>query len=411
VTGPEKLDVGAALSQLGADVRRTVARPAASGLRRRAERQRLVRRATGAVAVAMVVGLVSVGTVTLARGQSAPVPPTGPDPSVTAPTPTGSPTPRPRPSRPVPDWSYQPVTDPIGSTLWVRATVTLPEQQGCPSGEVTLSGWSGGAESATFPRVTVNPEDVRYGDLTGDGQPEAIIEAACWADAEASGEGEGQLLVVRRDGSRLVALGWVGPRGAVFVDRWVDDGLLHVDARPWQQDWGHRLGATLAYRWTGTAFAEAGGAPGLVPTPGGVGPAIDLRRAAGWIGCPAAVLNFDAAGAAQAAGTSWDLTQPDSSEEIPHPIDLTGRGARATLALVTCGRTASSPAGSGRGAVVLLVARPDGSYEAVDALPPPDGEITGWRWNYGTLYLRHAAAGTEDREVYFEWNGEYFQES
>nr|MDT0657822.1 hypothetical protein [Micromonospora sp. DSM 115978] len=411
MTEPDRCDIGTALARLGADVRQVVPRPPASSLRRRAERQQRTRRLTAAAAVAALVGLVSVGTVTLTGGEAAPVPPIGPDPSVTA-QPTGPPPPpRPRPARSVPPRSTPLVTDPIASTSWAGATVTLPAHEGCPSGAATLADWS--APAATFPRVTVDTERVRYGDLTGDGLPEAVLQANCWPDAEASGDGEGQLLVVRRDGAGLVALGWVGPRGALYVDHRVDGGVLSVDVRPWQEDWGHRLGMLRSYRWDGVAFSEVAGVDGIVPAAGAPGRAVDLRPVADWMGCPPAVPTFGPDGTAIAAGVVWDLVQPTGPVDTdPHPVDLTGGGEHGLLVQVGCGRFGPDRIGDaslvgGRAALVLLVPRSDGAFVAVDALPPPSGDILGWNWQEGALSLRY---GDPELKQHYVWNGEYFQE-
>jgi hypothetical protein len=220
--------IGASLAGLGAEVRRVVTPPPAGAVRRRAEHQQRVRRTAAVALAAAAVLAISVGAISVVRGSAAP-----PPPPATTQTPSPSPSSSPRPS-PKP-WPVQKVTDPIAATNWAKATITLPEQDGCPSGRVRFApGGDGGGRSSGLPQAQlVGFSGIAYGDLTGDGRPEAIMWGQCKQYAEDSGDGKDHLLVVTREGEQLRALGWVGPRGSIFVDFWVEDGVLYTDVHPW----------------------------------------------------------------------------------------------------------------------------------------------------------------------------------
>lgn len=422
--GPEEIGIADALSALRAQVRRTVGQPAASALRRRAERQRRVRRATRAVATAVAVVVIICG-VGLARDAVQGPPPLPPVASETA-TPSASAAPQPRPSRPVPRWTTHPVNDPIAAIDWYRTTIELPAQPGCPSGAVRLRPGEGGVGAdapvgpSGWPRIMLDPGTVVFGDLTGDGRPEAILAAGCSSSEEESGDGEGQLLVVTREGDRLRALGWVGPRGAIYVGWWVAAGRLYLDVHPWHTDWGYSLGAAQAYHWLGGRFVPIDVRqefPGIVPA-AGRGPAVDLAAVSDRTGCPAAVVRFGPDGRAEAGGTTWDLVQPQAPDGLPHLIELNpgdplGDPAftprRRVLVAITCGRPADGSPGDTT-AVVLIGPGPDGSLRALDAVrPPADTRLDGWTYRAGVLSLFVAPDGGALREQRWTWNGEYFQ--
>ncbi|GAB3838647.1 hypothetical protein [Dactylosporangium cerinum] len=295
---------------------------------------------------------------------------------------------------------------------WRTATITFAAHQGCPSGPVTFRTAPFKGDDAatvgpsTYPRMTLEADRVSYGDVTGDGQAEAFVLATCWQTEEDSGDGQGELLAVRRDGTTLRALGWAGPRGALFSDHWVAGGLLVTDVKPVYVNWGYRLGAARAYRWNGQAFTEVAesGYPGMVPGDGATGPAVDLTRVAGLTGCPAATVRFDPGG--RAGG--WDVMQPAGPDHLRHLVDLDGDGRRRLLIAVTCGRDDTHP---GRSFAAVLDPQTDGSFIAVDAVLPPAGmSVSGWTAEAGTLTLQVApAAGGTVQELRYTWNGEYFQ--
>jgi hypothetical protein len=406
------LDLGATMSRLRKDVRRNVPAPPAGQVRQRAEHRLRVRRIATALGAAAFVGIVLIGG-GLVWQSATPAPP---HPGNTT-TPTNSPAPDPRPSKSIPPWPTQRPQGAIAGTDWEQATITLPDHPGCPSGPVTFrrEEFKGGTEvigPASYPRVIIGASSIVYGDLTGDGEPEAVLGASCWQGEEDSGDGEGQLLVIRRFNGILTAMGWAGPRGAIYTDFWVADHRLNVEARPWHDDWGYQLGSALAYEWDGRILAEVGdsGFTGLLPLRPNLGPVIDVTPVAALIGCPAATLRFPSDGRTTAAGTSWDLAQPTLPENDPYLVDLDGDGERRVLAVFTCGRPLSGPP-PGTSFVAVLQPRTDGSYVAIDAIPIADGWIIrGWRYatGYLTLELWRDEVTQEPR---YAWNGEYFQEA
>src|SRR6266508_2360272 len=269
------------LRGLRAAVERVVTPPPAAAIRawagRSSFRPKVV---TGLVAAAAVIAVVAGATAAVrafsARGNADPAGPPASTPTV------------PTSHRP-PSWP-PPLTDPIARVDWKRAVIDVPASVGrsglCPTGRLRLSGGA----SAGWPRLVLGVPEPQpaYGDLTGDGRPEAVVYAECLGSAEDSGDGEGQLIVFAREADgTLRALGWAGERGAVYAGFWVTGGTLYADAHPWYTDWGYSLGAALAYRWSGSAFTRVdSGYPGLQPVGSGPGPEIDLGPVAERLGCP-----------------------------------------------------------------------------------------------------------------------------
>lgn len=417
--GPD-VEVGRALAELRAGVAGTINRPVASAVRAHAEHRVRVRRTVSAVAVAVAVVAVAATGVVLTRGTAQPpvfppaATPTGimpgtPDPSSTAtrrPTsaPSGSASPPPQ------------AADPMTKVDWTTAEITIPEEPGCPLGAVQLrldagNGFAYGPTS--YPRVSINHATVGYGDVTGDGRMEAILDAGCQADAENSGDGKGRLLVVtRQPNGTLVGLGWAGVPGAIFAESWASGGTLFTDMHPWHQDWGYRLGAVRAYRLSGGTFTEVETTtdyPALVLSKLAEGPEVDLTAVADRLGCPGTVLRFDPQGRASGAGTTWDLGQPEAPDMSPHLADLDGNGTRRMLVVMTCGRPAD---GVGGVSSLVVLDRAGDGFRAVDALRPPAGmSLGGWRYAAGALTLSLAPdGGGEVSERRYRWTDSRFQE-
>jgi hypothetical protein len=413
---PER-ELSRALSDLRDAVRRQAGpAPAAAILRRWAERRQRARRAASAVAAAAAVTAIVVGGVSVVRGDALPQPepathsPVAPTPSPGGATPSPVALPSAEPVRP---------DDPIVGVSWRTATITVPPHPGCPDGSVRLRQESDYVEEAsgptTFPRMTVDLTAVRYGDLTGDGLAEAILEATCLGDSEGSGDGEGQLLVVRRaSGGRLTALGWVGPRGGLYSERWVAAGTLYVDVKPWHTDWGYSLGAVRAYRWqVAKGFAEVDTVrefPGLIPVTNRPGAPVDLTPVADRLACPTKlkpgesglVLRLDGTGAAEAGGTQWSAVQPTAPDWLPHVIHIDGR-PRLVVALYC---DVADPA-EGRLNLAVLERAGDG-YRALDVVVPEDpARVLEWRYVDGRLTLMVGEGGTE---VPYRWTGTRFAE-
>jgi hypothetical protein len=409
------------LSRALADLRDAVHRragtpPAAARLRRLAERQRRARRAASVLAAAVAVTAVVAGGVTLVRGEALPPPQPG---ESSTPTPRRSPVPSPTPSSP-PRTPATPVTaDPITRVNWSKATIELAEHPGCPRGTVKLrpvpyfpeaTGAAGGRQ------LMIGLDDVAYGDLTGDGRAEAVLKGTCRQDAEDSGDGQGQLLVVRRgDRDKLTGLGWAGPRGEAITGWWVAGGLLYADAKPHYKDWDYSLGAALAYRWTASGFTEVDVSeefPGLVPVAGRAGVPADLTPVVDRLACrdgdvpdrSSVMLRLDAGGKGAAGGTTWDAGQPLTPDTLPHLVDLDGDGRRRLMVALYCG---GADAETGPANLVVLERSADGYRAITVVIPEPGPRFHEWRWRLDqrvlSLFIGEGAA-----ESRYRWNGRTF---
>jgi hypothetical protein len=390
---------------------RTELSPAAPGaVRVPGNPRRRVRRTSTALIAAAATLVVVIGGANLVRGTgSPPMPPADIPSSSASPTPAG---PSPRTSRSVAPWPA-PLDDPIAEVDWARATVQMPVHHGCPAGRYEFHAGDERVAARDYPRAISDPDRIAYGDLTGDGRPEAVLSVSCFADPEDSGDGQGQLLIVTRRSDRLVGLAWVGPRGGLYPEFWVSDGQLLADVHPWHTGWGYRLGQVKGWRWDGASpvslDTDARYRPLIGDAAVTLGPQIDLRGVAGAMACPATALRFDREGFAQGAGARWDLEQPASPDDLPHWVDLQGDGRRHLVVAVGCNWAADGPDASTR-AVVVLERTGDG-YRALDALAAPQGMTqAGWGYNRGVLTLHVApAAGGNMIDVPYTWNGSYFQ--
>jgi hypothetical protein len=414
----EDRDVGAALRELGDAVARSVTAPPPATVRALAMRWRPVRPATTRTVIALVaagaVVAVVVGMTAVVRERLSPPPPIGwPSPSGTA-----------RPVLPVPTRPSTPVSDPIASVHWAGAgpvslvVPTHPDPDAdCPSGKQDL--WS--KRPARYPGIVSGSAEGQanpvYGDLTGDGRPEAVLHVSCLLSQEDSGDGRGQLLVVTRDpDGTLRGLGWVGPRGAFYPGFWVADGTVYVDAKPWFTDWGYGMGDVLAYRWDGGRFVTVdSGYRGIQALPDRVQAAarMDLRPVAGLLACPApAVVGLPARQGRQpdlpnptgviVGSYFYDFAPPETADYFQHWVDLAGDGHRFLLVPFSC-RGEGLPQYHhilSRGILVLDRAGED--LRAVDFVPVPvPDELDGWAFENGLL--------TVNGDETWVWNGHYFQ--
>jgi hypothetical protein len=327
------------------------------------------------------------------------------------------------PPRPNPE-----ITDKIAAVDWdgpAPVTMVLPEHPepaaNCRSGDVDLIV---GEVSGPYPIVMLaSPAGADYpvfGDLTGDGRPEAVVWAQCLFDPQDSGDGAGQLLVVsRQDDGALRALAWVGPRGALYPTFWVANGTLFADARPWHNDWGYGMGDVLAYRWNGDRFVTVdSGYRGIQAFPGRPATSIDLRAVAGLLACPGpAGLSLAAASPPDPAPTEvvvdgyrYDFASPVYPDGLPHWVDLAGDGDLFLLVPLVCRRDGSDAVLS-QGVLVLA---PSGDVaRAVDFVPlGTEYNLGGWTSDRGRLEVdAYRADGTQvdDPAHDWVWNGRYFQ--
>ena len=397
MTEPRQIET--ALRELRVAVARVVTPPPPATIRARAKRHIPRQVITGLVAAASVAAIL-VGAVAVVRDTASAPPPGG------EPTPSVSPTLLVRPTRPLPSRPPATVNDPIAGTDWPNATITVSRHPDpavrCPSGRVQLRG----GESTGWPRVTLDLP--AYGDLTGDGRPEAVLRAHCTADVEDSGDGTGQLLVVTREsGGTLRAFGWVGPRGALYPEFWVAGGVLYADAHPWHTNWGYELGAVLAYRWQGGTFA---------PVDSGHRPLaeVDLSTVAGWIGCPGARVQLGPESTAVRDGFVFDFTQPIQPIDVTLRPDLDGTGNGQYLMVgVTCYPSGTRPDNApptGQG-LLVLVSNGD-TYRTADLVPVDPEHIIG-RWTFAgaelTIERYERSSGELVPPDVWYWNGTNFQ--
>jgi hypothetical protein len=405
--------------------------PPAAAIRSRAEHQVRVRRTTTALLAAAAVAVVAVGGGAALR-DSAPPRPVPPGETAT-PTPGPSVTDNRRPTKPVPTTRANAISDPIGKVNWLSATIDIPRENGCPVGDVRFrlqpndvippptptNAWSGEA----FPRIYLYSSTVAYGDLLGDGRPEAVIVASCLADREDSGDGSGRLLVVTRESSgKLRGVAWVGQRGAIYNGQWITQRRLYTDTAPWHVPWDYSIGQARAYEWGGDRFVERDVRdefPGLVPVGSRPGTPVDLSSVTALLRCAAgtvlpagsglADMRFDAQSRAIVDGVTWSAQQRLGPDTLQHLVDLDGDGRRRLLLELSCGEGAG---GGGQGVPnIVLLERVGNTYRGVDVLIPPDTtrdeEYAGWSVRGRELTVTYPHPSRVFRYV---WNGEYFQE-
>jgi hypothetical protein len=373
-----------ALHRLREQVRDRVAAPPAAGLRTRASHRLRVRRLTTAGLAATAVIAVALGGNALLQPTAVPppLPPVEPPSPPVTPTPAGpavTPSPRPEP-RPV-----VPVDDPIAEVAWRSATIMFPPEDGCPDGPIDFVAVSDIFPTALgppdrYPAIALDATRAAYGDLTGDGRLEAVLEARCLSSGEdlASGHGARLLVVTRQDDGALTALGRVGPPGATFLSWWVDRGRLLINADPATAGAEHHFvpvpGLALSYRWDGTGFGDWEPAPEYPPVvpldPEGTGAPVQPRAAvAAGLGCPDTELRFVPFG----DGRSGDSLDP-SGYLVPggygqqYLFDLDRTGARLLVVPLDCNR----PDGTHLTGLAVFERAGDG-WQGISVLLPPEG--------------------------------------
>lgn len=170
-----------------------------------------------------------------------------------------------------------PVADTITAVDWTRTEIVLPanDDNRCPQGKVRLhprdSVYLGHiGQTADSPWFAVLPGEV-YGDLTGDGQPEAILPIRCVGtqpDGMMPEEGSQLLVVQQLADHSLVGLGYVGVINAQYPTYKVDDNRLYVKLRYHHSSansFGFSYldtGFTQVWQWDGAAFHRIGGRAG-----------------------------------------------------------------------------------------------------------------------------------------------------
>jgi hypothetical protein len=438
MTGPRD-ELTDALRRLRGAVRDRILVPPAAMVRGRATRALRVRRTATALVAAAAVAAVSLGGAQLARLTGQPVPPPAATPTPTAPAPTASPVPPPVPAvtpspRPAPLPPAAPPDDPIAEVDWYRATITLPPSEYCPSGPVTFAPSDHEDHPATVALVNADgksiwiwPEETAtwaYGDITGDGRIEVIMEVECFLSADGSdlptGHGGELMAVSRADDGTLTGLGRVGPRDAIIHSVWVSESRVLMDGERFVANPEDDLppampGLALNYRWDGSRFLgwePAAEYPPIVPLDaGGSGPPVRPRAVAAGLGCPDAELRFtreehDLGGTAVAAGATFVIP---STFQQQHLFDLDRTGGRL---LVTALRCTAADGWSREGLAVFERAGP--GWQGISVLTPPPGlglfDAGSWgNGPEGTLEVSWARpTGVGEWEVHpvrYRWSG------
>ena len=443
-------DLTAALHRLRAAVRARTALPAPARLRARAIRAQRVRRTSAALlAVAAVVALAAGGAQVARLTAHQPVPPAGtPAPTGTPPTgtpsPTASPLPPPVPAvtpspRPAPLPPQPPPDDPIARVDWYHATITLPDSDHCPTGTVGFAPFGNNAGEPAAARVfadgkvlDISPGDPgsvstwAYGDITGDGRLEAVMEARCFLSDDGTDHGSGhglQLLAVARAGDgTLTGLGWLGPRGAAIMSVWISGGRVLMVGDPWTVDPADHFpllpGLVLSYRWDGARFAgwePAAEYPPIVPLdPDRSPPPVRPRAVAAGLGCPDDELRF----VAEPSGGLWTASASDAVYAVPvgpsqqYLFDLDNTGQRLLVMAVAC----TGPDGWTREGLAVFERAGDG-WRGISVLTPPAGHgiVEAGRWEadrdgFRVDWARPTGPGAWDlHPVRYRWTGTTFE--
>ncbi|MCM0674933.1 hypothetical protein NCC78_09550 [Micromonospora phytophila] len=243
----------------------------------------------------------------------------------------------------------------ITEVRWQQAVIDLPKNSDmpCPTGRQHMRPVKGGGVLASFAwapagdssqKLILNSREIAYGDLTGDGEPEAILNILCSnlpATALRNGLRGGQLLVVtmRADHS-LKGLGYAGQAYADYPSFRVENQKLMA------QVWYGRIdpiGAAYAvyapahsrtYQWNGTRFAQAAGrtSPLLLRSmERSVGSPVRLATIMrdGASVCPGRTARFDERGL-QTDGVMYKVTSNI------RPTDFDHDGNQELLAQVRC---------------------------------------------------------------------------
>jgi hypothetical protein len=233
--------------------------PPTEWIARRA-RQRTRRRVVlAAAALAVTMG----GAVLFALHRAEPAPVGPAEPTNASPSLTPAPSQGFGSASPGPEQPGGTSTPPAGSATvdirrvdWRNTTMRLPanrDDPDCPTGRITTKGETTPTSKGSF-SVHLAPA---YGDLTGDGQPEAVLYVACRTVNYETHE-TGQLMVVTQRAGELVGLAYVGPLDQVYREWKVTRGQLVVTLNQVLADPDTTL-QTRTYRWDGTRFVQVAG--------------------------------------------------------------------------------------------------------------------------------------------------------
>jgi hypothetical protein len=143
----------------------------------------------------------------------------------------------------------------ITTVNWRNTTIQLPatrDDPDCPTGRITTRG-----EDTEVGRTTVGIMlEPAYGDLTGDGRPDAVLYVACRITNAGEQHETGQLMVVTEQGGQLVGLGYVGPLDQVYLSWKVTNRKLVATI---DQVLADTAPQERTYSWNGTRFVQVAG--------------------------------------------------------------------------------------------------------------------------------------------------------
>ena len=172
-----------------------------------------------------------------------------------------------------------PAADTISEVDWNRTELSLPPNpdNNCPSGKVRMHprtyprfGTLGEAPATTKNTdvFQILPDPRAYGDLTGDGRPEAVLHVRCATSATGGfmvDEGAQLLVVTLRADHSLAGLAYVGPIHAKYVSASIMDHQLvakvqysHVSPESWSYS-AFDVAYSGHYAWNGSAFTQVSG--------------------------------------------------------------------------------------------------------------------------------------------------------
>jgi hypothetical protein len=399
----------AVLHGLRGAVPERVSPPPAATLRAAAERTTRVRRATvlaaaGAAALTLVVSIWAVP-------RSLVTPEPAGSPSATDRRPTSPP-----PAVPLPAASDAPhlPDDPIMHVDPQNMTLTLAPNPDapCPSGRLTVK--DARAHQGDLALYVANAPFAAYGDLTGDGRPEAVTGAACSRGSAPDGD-TNQLLVLSRRSDGTLTGTWAGEvahfPGAdmygEYTDYWVIDGVIYTQLK---RNANQYLPEPLrAYRWTGSAFVAVPQTrfPALLPGGGVAAAPVRLGPLAGALGCPDGEVRFGADLTARLGGTRYDLNRPHPDGPGYLPVESSWVTLSGRLVLVV--RVNCTRADGTRAAAVGVIAADRGGLTAIDAIPVDVKPADPWGFNVydGGNSLAITVHDLTNRTEY-RWDGTHY---
>jgi RNA polymerase sigma-70 factor (ECF subfamily) len=296
-----------------------------------------------------------------------------------------------------------PPVDTITDVNWRNTVVTLPTGGGpCPAGKKRVRPEGANAGLIEGPRdgvtdpLYLDPARVTFGDLTGDGQPEAFLPVWCSPAADflmkdEIGYGARLLVVQMRPDHTLHGLAYVGPPGAAFLSYAAVDGNLVTQVQ-YESATGWSVYAPAhrrTYRWDGATFRQTAGRTTpliLVPSKTGQGSEVSLAEIPGL--CPPRTIRFDAQ-STQLVYASW--------------VDLDNDGNTEGVVQIGCAGSDS----------LYLLGQGESSFMTLGIPFANDGteqiEPDGWKLEGTqlTVNLRHKTNGTH-RTLTLHWDGSKF---